>query len=319
MKKNTASHYGFFLKKTGYWQYVLFSIWLCYPIYKSITALSGKPSFFSFPSWVYYTLVGLFAIFLIFSIQLIIHRLSKKEYWSGYPLFFISAFLSIFPLSFGFLKINIAVGIFLLFILILSKYHKNKNAIPLFYAGIFVGVITLIIPLGVLFFFLIFTILIDNQDFYWKKWMATIIGFSVPFIYLLSFFYLLDSEVSMLSFFSNYQTDQGKIIWKDWVWIGFFSSFLILTFFLRNIKNHEYNIFERTPIICFHFIGLVSLLLATLLYREIEEIFLFFGVSFSLLFSYYFDKKWIPEKEKNRVLLAFIISGVILWVILFQF
>ena len=316
MKENTVFFRDFFLKKAAYWKYILFSLWLSYPIYKSINALNKKPNLLSFPLWGYYIFTIILAIFLIFGIHIIAHKSNKNDYWSGYSLFFISSFLSIFPLSLALLKINFAIGIFLIFILLLSNYHKNKGTIPLFYAGLLVGIISLIIPLGVLFFFLIFTILIINQDFYWKKWMAPIIGLVIPLIYLLSIFYLFGWGVPQFSFLPDYHINQEKTIWKDWAWIGFFSSFLILSYFLRLRKNHIYSMFESAPIICFQFIGVASLLLAVLLYWEIKEIFLFFGVSFSLLFSYYFDQKWIENKEKKRMLFSFIASGIILWIIL---
>ena len=102
-----------------------------------------------------------------------------------------------------------------------AGYKKDKALSEVFDAGLFIGIASLFyIPLVVFIVFLWIAIL-TIRSLIWREWVAALIGFALPFAFMLAYHYIFyapapfwSTKLSVVT--SNYRT-HWSFSWEEWV------------------------------------------------------------------------------------------------------
>jgi|WetSurMetagenome_2_1015567.scaffolds.fasta_scaffold33124_3 hypothetical protein len=167
-------------------------------------------------------------------------------------------------------------------------------------AGFLMSLASLIYFPAIFFFMLILTGLILIRPFNWREWVYVFIGFMLPYLFLISGYYM--AGVSVLEYFPGLpdlfvrnRHSFNLIQWTGWLYIFFMllygSYFMVAT--IDSMKIHGRKIF---------LLFLWLFLFSGIIYISIPgtgiEVISFTAIPMAFLFSHYFNKckkNWINE------------------------
>lgn len=149
----------------------------------------------------------------------------------------------------------------------LLMYNERKVNFKVFNVGLFIGLATVIyLPVGVLML-LIWFVIQYVKPIYWKEYVASILGFVVPFIYVAFYYFMNDNLTLENVFFLTLSThiiepNQLSVLEKmNWHYVVFIVLFAIFSTFysLFYIQNQVVKVRKYiTIILLFLFILFVS-------------------------------------------------------------
>lgn len=155
------------------------------------------------------------------------------------------------------------IHLFLLLALhqLLLIYNERKATFKIFNAAFFLGIGTVFyLPFGVLIVLLWFVIRYV-KPFYWKEYIVSILGFCVPFIYVV-FYYFMTDNLTLNNLFSNAEIslkeglEMPKIAWHYLVFIVLLTFFCIFFTFVH-VQHLVVKIRKFIIIIFLLFVGIL--------------------------------------------------------------
>lgn len=111
---------------------------------------------------------------------------------------------------------------------ILSIYHQGNINGNLFRAGIFIGVGSLIYLPSSFMILILFYDLYLIRTFYWREYVIPALGFIVPYIYMLSYYYIRAESEIFLNYFIEPKTFLTFNDYGFFNWLPLEAGFLLL-------------------------------------------------------------------------------------------
>lgn len=141
------------------------------------------------------TIKIIFASILLLELILLIYGFRRNDFSENLSLFPAIFYLAISLSMHGFSSFSLpfVVNLFVIIILLLNinySSHSIKNRV--FISGILIGILTIIEPITVLLLAFVIGSLIINKFSSTKDILVTLFGFSIPAIYLLSYYFMID-------------------------------------------------------------------------------------------------------------------------------
>jgi hypothetical protein len=224
-----------------------------------------------------------------------------------------------------------------LYILLMSSFVNFQNIHPLLFANLFlitalqiilktyskpecyeqIFIATLLISLGSMFYFpVIFFILFVWLVFLifslikWREWVISIFGFSTPYLFLFSFYFITDTFGNKIDtyilFFKKIAFKIPHFTTTTIVFLSITGLLFIFSIFTILPRLNEKSIFYRKKIIVFITFVLISIL--SLFFSK--DFFVFHLCLFFIPFSYFFSNYMLQIKK--------LIISEVLYLILFS-
>lgn len=199
----------------------------------------------------------------------------------------------------------------LMFYRIFSAYKTDGISMNFLDAGLLVSVASLIyLPSVIFFFFLIVTISL-LRPFIWREWVFAFIGLLIPYLFLVSGYYIWDLPVADLISQMSASFTSLNITYKlsqvvNWAFVLLFiiaGSYFIATYF-DSMKIHARKFF-----LVFWIFFLFGLLVFLVYFKSGTGMIYFVSIPLAYLFSFYFIKckaNWINEIAFALLLLLWI-------------
>lgn len=175
-----------------------------------------------------------------------------------------------------------------------AGYKKDKALSEVFDAGLFIGIASLFyIPLVVFVVFLWIAIL-TIRSLIWREWVAALIGFALPFAFILAYHYIFFAPAPFWSNKFNIITSgyrsSWSFSWEEWVMLIAFVGISLASFWLFFNKMQD-NVVKAQKIwalmLWFVFFALLSVFLSP--QRDARSLAVLI-LPVSLIFSNYFLK-----------------------------
>jgi hypothetical protein len=195
--------------------------------------------------------------------------------------------------------VSSALFIFVFF-RIFSSYKNDGISVSFFDCGLLIAVASLIYFPALIFYLFLLAALPIIRSFNWREWVFTLIGLMLPYVFLISIYYLLDLPVSGI--FTDIRNSIAHTSWKYDLSTVIYWSFILLIMLITSFYNlsmfDSMKIHARKYFQVFFVFFLFSLLVYLLMSGAGSEMVYFAAVPLSYLFSFYFmkcSKNWINE------------------------
>ncbi len=270
------------------------------PLYKLIiAAIEGYP-----------LLITLFSFILIFSEALLINYIIQKNEiintTSYFPALVYMVLMSLQPEMFSLHPIVIASLFMLLAVhMLMQTYKKETSYSQAFDTGFFIAIACLFYIPSVVFILLLWLGLIVIRPFVWREWAISFIGFVLPWVFLV-FYYFWNDKLDSLQYEALYYTlvtprksfDHITFSYPVMAQIGillvsaFFASGRLLRDLRAGTVRSRSNLFLMMYFFLFAFISIFLAPSYSIAYLS------FLSIPFTVFFSSYLlfvKKQWLAE------------------------
>jgi len=268
-------------------------------------------------------------------VQMPLYKVLKNILGNNWILRVISGLLFTLLLSFSLVRLNTKYFFInkrsylpsLLFILIASSLHALNRLNPVIIAAFFLVIAldriigtyrqdglsynyfeaSFSISFGSLFYlnlaaFLPITWigLILFRPFKWREWLFTLIGFALPYIFLISYYYLVDKNLvhRVTNIYNNFKVTNGRYYLKDeyFLFLGYLGLLMILAsnHIIKNFPKKK--IHARNSFILLLWVFIISLIAFFVLPSASLELLIISSIPLSYLITNYFlfmkSKRW---------------------------
>lgn len=198
-----------------------------------------------------------------------------------------------------------------MFYRIFSAYKTDGVSMNFLDAGLLVSVASLVYFPSIIFFLFLLSSISLLRPFIWREWVFALIGLLIPYVFLLSGFYLWNLSVpdfisQIAASFASLNITYKLSQMVNWAFILLFiiaSSYFIATYF-DSMKIHARKFF-----LVFWFFFLFGLLVFLVHFKSGTGMIYFVSIPLAYLFSFYFIKckaNWINEIVFALLLLLWI-------------
>lgn len=244
---------------------------------------------------------------------LIFHELTPKN--SLLPAFVFILFMGSNPLTLCTYPVILALPFLTWFIHSVFKINDEpENNMEVFNASILISIISMIYPLAIIFFICIWMILLIYGTFNGRNLVISILAVTLPYIYLLLYFFWTDQLDEALNAYMLFYGDMfafrmNKDILQLLVW-GIFSIFMLLPAFMRITSTlSTFNINFRKKMAATAWLMAFSLPLIIMKGNVDYHTLIFLPASIMIAHYYHLFKKSIPNELALLLLLILILAN----------
>lgn len=173
-----------------------------------------------------------------------------------------------------------------------NAYKQDGLSYAFFESALLVSIAGLFYARASFYLILVWLGLIHLRPFLWKEWIMSVIGFIVPYIILVTVYYINGTDITGLwtiitgNFHSGYQVQY--LAYPYYIFLGFLLILIILAS-MRMISQYQgLKILIRQFSKVFFWMFLISLLMFLLFFRESPELVMIAGIPAAYLLSVYF-------------------------------
>ncbi len=189
-------------------------------------------------------------------------------------------------------SIQIASLLFSIAILRMFQSVQEQRAIShVFDAAFSVSLASLFyLPMGIFIFF-VWSSILHLRPFVWKEWVASILGFSLPYMLYFGFYFVFTGEIQVLfhSFIDNIFILQpiSSLNISHYFLLGFLAVFVFLASISYSQNFSTLAIRSRNYFKLFFIIFAISIIVFLIFPAAGSELFYLMSISLAFLFSFY--------------------------------
>lgn len=254
------------------------------PLYKAMAEILGNMYFISWLTGIAFLLSGAFMINHIVNT----HEISKRSYLPGL-IYIITASNSTEALRLHPILIS---NLFLLFAInrLLDIYRREETFSEVFDSGFLIALATLFYFPSIVFFGIILICLLLFHSFIWREWLISIIGFALPFLFLLIYYYLIDMRTDLFSqniqnFTASKNQDSYSTITRIYIGLVVLILALALAANFTNVKGIKLKTKKSTALVFWYLALSFSAILAFTDFLQTD--FALIAAPFSMVFGNY--------------------------------
>ncbi len=175
---------------------------------------------------------------------------------------------------------------------IFDAYKKEKLCYNFFDAALLVSVASLFYFNYIFFIVIIWTGLILLRPFIWREWIFTIIGILLPYILILSYYYLYDYDINRLldtyrSYFSYKRYDIRFDLSYKLLLLYYLLMLLIGSVYMVSVYTTK-KIYSRKYFMFFFWVFIITIAVYFIIPSAGYEMILILSISLSFLFTHYY-------------------------------
>ncbi|MBN2348577.1 MAG: hypothetical protein JXJ22_07065 [Bacteroidales bacterium] len=265
-----------------------------------------------------------FTFILVISISFLLVRLNIQFFFINVrtqlpALFYLVLVCAFFPLNRANPALLASLFIIIALFKIFNSYKQDQLSYQYFDSAILISTGSLFYFNLIFFIPLLWTGLAILRNFKWREWVFTLVGVSLPYVFLFSYYYLTDRRLFILWENLYAQLTEENINYNFSTYFQLYLLFLLVLaavasfMMIRKFGSKKIQARKYFTFLLFFFIN--SVLIYFLVPSAGIEIIYFSGIPLTYLFSHYFIN--VQNNLINNFFFAITVFGVIIFRFMF--